>query len=71
MFNQILSVHLIGLLEAKAIYASYQFISSPVTTVLGHLKRGFLEKGEQSCMHTEFDFGLMVAKVTRLLSMIG
>ena len=56
-----------GLLAPKAIYASYQFISSPVLTVLGHLKRGFLEKGDQVCVQTEFDFGLRVAKVTRLL----
>ena len=40
-------------------------------TVLGHLKRGFLEKGEQVCVQTEFDFGLKVDKVTRLLAILG
>ena len=29
---------------------SYQFISIPVSTVLGHLKRGFFKKGEQVCV---------------------
>ena len=38
--------------------------------VLGHLNRGFLKKGEQVCLQTEFDFGLRVAKVTRLLAII-
>ena len=40
-------------------------------TVLGHLKRGFLEKGYQVCVKTEFDFGLRLAKVTRLLAILG
>ena len=40
-------------------------------TVLGHLKRVFLEKGEQVSVHTESDFGLRVAKVTRLLVILG
>ena len=30
-----------------------QFISSPVLTILGHLKSGFLEKGEQVCARME------------------
>ena len=51
-------------------YAIYQFISIPFSTVLGHLNRGFLEKGDQVSMHTEFEFGLRVAKVTRLLAIL-
>ena len=31
-------------------------------TVLGHLKRGFLEKGEQVSVQTESDYGLRLAK---------
>ena len=60
-----------GFLVPKSIYTIYQFISSQVLTVLGHLKRGFLDKGEQVCVYTESDFGLRVAKVTRLLEIIG
>ena len=60
-----------GLLGPKAIYASYQFISSPVLTVLGRLKRGFLEKGEQVSVQTESEFGLRLAKVARLLEILG
>ena len=40
-------------------------------TVLGHLKRGFLEKGEKVCVYTESDFGIRVAKVTRLIAILG
>ena len=40
-------------------------------TVLGHLKRDFLNKGEQVSMQTESDFGLRAAKVTRLLAILG
>ena len=39
-------------------------------TVLGHLKRGLLEKGEQVCVQIEFDFGLRVAKVVKLLEIL-
>ena len=51
-------------------YTIYQFISSLVSTVLGHLKRGFLKKGEQLCVQTEFDFVLRVYKFTRLLAIL-
>ena len=47
LFNQILSLQLMGFLGPKSIYASYQFISSPVSTVLGLPKRGLLDKGDQ------------------------
>ena len=60
-----------GLLGTKAIYTGYHFIISPVLTVLGHLKRGFLDKGEYVCVQTESDFGLRVSKVTRLLAILG
>ena len=50
---------------------SYQFISSPVLTVLGHLKMVFLEKGEHVCVYTEYDFELRVAKFARLLAILG
>ena len=60
-----------GLLGPKAIYASYQFSSSPVLTVLGRLKMGFLEKGEQVIVQTESDQGLRVSKITMLLSILG
>ena len=40
-------------------------------TVLGHLKRGVLEKGEQVCVQTDLDLGLRVAKVTKLLAILG
>ena len=49
----------------------YQFISIPVSTVPGHIKRGFLNKGYQVYVQTESDFGLRVAKVTRLLATLG
>ena len=52
-------------------YYSYQFISILVLTVLVHLKRNFLEKGEQVCVQTEYDFGLRLSKVTRLLAILG
>ena len=45
--------------------------SSPVLTVLGHLKRGFLDKGEQVSVKKESDFGIRVAKATRLLEILG
>ena len=51
--------------------ARYQLISSLVSTVLDCLKRGFLNKGEQVSVQTESDQKLKVAKVTRLLSIIG
>ena len=40
-------------------------------TVLGHLKRGFLEKGEQLSVQTYYEFVLRVSKVTRLLAILG
>ena len=52
-------------------YARYQFISSSVSTVLGHLKRGLLKKGEQVCVQIEFDLGIRVATFTRLLEIFG
>ena len=70
MFNQLLSLHIMGLLLPKLFYASYQFISSPVSTVLVHFKRGFHKKGEQVCVKTEFDFGLRVANVTMVLRIL-
>ena len=51
--------------------ASYQFISSLVLAVLGHLSMGLLDKGDQVCVQTESDRGLRVAKVTRLLAIMG
>ena len=39
-------------------------------TVLGHLKRGLLEKVEQACVQKECDLGLRVDKVTRLLAIL-
>ena len=39
--------------------------------VLYHLKRGFLEKGEQLCVQTDSDQGLRAAKVARLLAILG
>ena len=44
---------------------------SPVSTVLGHLKRDLLEKGEQVSVKTDYDSGLRVSKVIRLLSILG
>ena len=49
--------------------------SSLVSTVLVHLKRGFLKngflkKGEQVCLQTELDFGIRLSKVTRLLEVL-
>ena len=41
------------------------------STVLGHLKRGFLEKGDQVSIYTESYFGFRVYKVTRLLEILG
>ena len=38
--------------------------------VLGHLKRGFFEKGEQLSVQTESDFELRVAKFTLLLEIL-
>ena len=38
---------------------------------MGHLKRGFLGNGEQVSVQAEFDFGLRVAKVTRLPEILG
>ena len=52
-------------------YASYQFISSPVYTVMGRLRRGFLEKVEQVSVQTKSDFGTRVSKVTTLLAILG
>ena len=60
-----------GLLGSKDIYTSYQFISIPVSAVLGHLKRGFLDKGGQVSVQTGSEFGLRIAKVTSLLEIIG
>ena len=40
-------------------------------TVLGHLKRGFLEKGEQLCVQTDSEQVLRVSKVTSLLAILG
>ena len=54
--------------EAKIFKASYQFIFSPVLTVLGHLKRGFHKKGVQVCVKKDSDQGLRVAKVMSLLA---
>ena len=56
--------------DPKLCNTSYQFISRPVLTVLDHISRGFLKKGEQVCFQTEFDFGLRLAKVTRLLEIL-
>ena len=50
VFNLLLSLQLMGLLGPKLFNTSYQFISNPVSTILGHLKRGCLEKGEQVCV---------------------
>ena len=36
-----------------------------------HLKKGFLKEGDQVCVRIESDQGLRVAKVTRLLEMLG
>ena len=60
-----------GLIGPKDIHTSYQFISIPVSTALGRLKKGFLEKGYQICVQTEFDFRLRLANVTRLLAILG
>ena len=46
-------------------------ISSLVSTVLWHLKRGFLKKWEQVYVRTESDKILRVAKVTRLIAILG
>ena len=51
-------------------YAVYQFSSSPLLTVLGHLNRGFLEKGDQVSVRTKSDSGLRVAKVMRFIAII-
>ena len=59
-----------GLIGPMIFNDSYQFISSPVLTVLGHLKRGFLLKGDHVCVQTESNQGLRVDKVTRLLAML-
>ena len=67
MFNQLLSTQLMGLIGPEYFNASYQFNSSPVSTILCHLRRRFPEKGEQVCVRTESDQGLRVAKATRLL----
>ena len=40
-------------------------------TVLGHLKRGFLKKGEQVSVQTESYFVLRVSKFARLLAILG
>ena len=50
---------------------SYHFISCSVSTALDHLKRGFLEKGDQLGVPTDSGFELRVAKVTRLLAILG
>ena len=71
VFNQLTSPQIMGLLVPKHINSSYQFISSLVSTVLGHLNRVLLEKGEQVCMQTYSDLGLRVAKVMRLLEILG
>ena len=60
-----------GLLVPNLFNTSYHFISSPVSTILCHLKRGLIKKGEQVCVQTESDQGLRVAKVTRLLAILG
>ena len=44
---------------------------SPVSTVLGHLNRSFIDKGEQVSVQNKTDFGIRVAKVTRLLAIFG
>ena len=43
VFNQLLSLNLMGLLGIKALYDSYQFVTSLVLTILGQLNRGFLD----------------------------
>ena len=63
VFNQLLSLQIKELLGTKDSLR-------PVSTVLGHLKRGFLKKGEKVCVQTVFDLGLRVAKVTRLLEIL-
>ena len=37
----------------------------------GRTQKDFLEKGEQVSMQTESEFGLKVAKITRLLETLG
>ena len=71
VFKKLLSPQPMGFLNPKLFNASYQFSSSPVLTVLGHLKRGFLEKGEHVCVRIESDQGIRVDKVTKLLSILG
>ena len=38
-----------------------------VSTILGHLKRGFVGKGEQVSVQKDSEFGLRISKVTGLL----
>ena len=40
-------------------------------TVLGHLKRGFFEKGYQVRVQTEYAFLIRVAKLMRIPEIIG
>ena len=46
-------------------------ISILVSTILCHLKRALLKKGEKVCVQKNSDQGLKVAKVTRLLEILG
>ena len=41
-----------------------------VLTVLGNLKRVFLKEVEQVCVQKYSDFGLRLAKVTRLIEIL-
>ena len=58
-------------LVGERIFLKLFRMSSPVSTLLGPFKRGFLEKGEQVCLQIEFDFGLRAAKVAILLAILG
>ena len=40
-------------------------------TVLCHLKRGFLEKGDKVCVRKDSELGLRAAKVMRLIAILG
>ena len=40
-------------------------------TILSHLRKGFLEKGEQVSVQTESEFRLRLSKVKNLLAILG
>ena len=71
VFNWILSLQLMGRQDSKLSNTIYQFISSPVLTVLCQLNRGFLKNGENMFVQTESEQGLRVSKFTSLLAIFG